>query len=103
MVLHGSGFCLGSFFLILNALLVNQVHVVGLTAILELVDAAAQDAALTLAIVLENLIVEELYESANSRLLLFGDLLPIEHRAARCLAAAHAVKPVFEFALDLPE
>src|SRR2546426_11899166 len=62
-------------FLLLDALLVTQIDIVRLAAIFEAIDTTTQDTALTLAIVLENILVEVPDELADGRGFLRVDIL----------------------------
>src|SRR6266700_4300960 len=79
------------------------MDVVGLAAILEAIEAAAQDATFALAVGLEDLVVEVGDELADGGGLLCVDVFAPEDGVAFCLAAAHAIEPVLPLTLDLPQ
>src|SRR5712692_7489187 len=98
-----SDFCWYLLFLLLNALYCSQMNVVRLTTILEAVEAATQNTALSLTIGLEDLVVEVGDEFSYCWSLLRVDVFAPKHGTPCRLSAAHTVEPVLDFALYLPE
>src|SRR5579875_918070 len=79
------------------------MRIICLTTILEAIDAIAQRAAFSLAVIQENLLVEELNEFAYRRFLLRINIAPTKDSIACRLPIAHAVEPASQLALNLPE
>src|SRR5579883_675284 len=89
--------------MLFKASMTALVDVIRLAAIFKAVDAVAQQAPLTLAVVKEDLAIENL-DKFSHRLLLFGlDILTVEDGPPRRLPVAHASQPASDLALDLPE
>src|SRR5579875_2098333 len=93
-----------NFFLVLFKVLVTALmDVIGLAAIFEAIDAIAKQAALTLAVVNKNLVIERFDKRPDCLGLPGLDVFPIKDCPARGLAVPYTVQPALDFALDLPE